>query len=141
MLSTVPAERTWYVRSQARGRSIPSNICTIEEYEWDYGQVQSSALPRHQPSLDISQPLPNEYPDQNESNLNYTTAQPGTSDPVEDITQGLDQPLWVQAPAPLSNLRLEPLGQPHLCQPHLPQPHLAQSEPTISRLKLLVRRS
>ena len=91
MLSTVPAERTWYVRSQARGRSIPSNICTIEDYEWDYGQVQSSALPRHQPSLDISQPLSNEYPDQNESNLNYTNTPPGTSTSVEDITQGIAQ--------------------------------------------------
>jgi hypothetical protein len=79
------------VRSQTRGRGIPSNACAIEDYEWDYGQVQSSALPRHQPSLDISQPLSNEYPDQNESNLNYTNAPPGTSTSIEDITQGIAQ--------------------------------------------------
>jgi hypothetical protein len=84
MLSTVPAEGTWYVRSQARGRSIPSNTCAIEDYEWDYGQVQSSALPRTQPSPDPSQLLPNDYPDQTESN--YTTAPS-----VGGITQGMAQ--------------------------------------------------
>jgi hypothetical protein len=84
MLSTVPAERTWYVRSQARGRSIPSNICAIEDYEWDYGQVQSSALPRNLPSPDLSQSLSNEYPEQTESN--YTT-----TPSVEGITQGIAQ--------------------------------------------------
>jgi hypothetical protein len=89
MLSTVPAERTRYVRSQTRGRGIPSNTCAIEDYEWDYGQVQSSALPRHHPSLDMSQPPPNQYPDQNENS--YTTAPPGISTSVEDITQGIAQ--------------------------------------------------
>jgi hypothetical protein len=84
MLSTVPAERTWYVRSQARGRSTPSNKYAIEDYEWDYGQVQSSALPRTQPSPDLSQPLSNDYPEQTESN--YTTAPS-----IEGITQRIAQ--------------------------------------------------
>jgi hypothetical protein len=84
MLSTVPAERTWYVRSQARGRSIPSNICAIEDYEWDYGQVQSSALPRNLPSPDLPQSLSNEYPEQTEGN--YTT-----TPSVEGVTQGIAQ--------------------------------------------------
>jgi hypothetical protein len=72
MLSTVPAEGTWYVRSQARGRSIPSNTCAIEDYEWDYGQVQSSGVPRTQPSPDPAQLSPGDYHEQTESN--YTTA-------------------------------------------------------------------
>jgi hypothetical protein len=75
------------VKSRGRGRGIPSNTCAIEDYEWDYGQVQSSALPRTQPSLTLSQPSPNQYADQNENN--YTTAPPGTSTSVEDITQGI----------------------------------------------------
>jgi hypothetical protein len=73
------------VRSQARGRGIPSNTCAIEDYEWDYGQVQSSAIPRNQPPLDLPQASPNQYSVQNE----YTTARPGTSTSVDDITQGM----------------------------------------------------
>jgi hypothetical protein len=79
------------VRSQTRGRGIPSNACAIGDYEWDYGQVRSATPPRNQPSLDISQLLSNEYPDQNESNLNYTNAPAGTSTSIEDITQGIAQ--------------------------------------------------
>lgn len=75
------------MRSQGRGRGILSNTRAIEDYEWDYGQVQSSALPRTQPSLDLSQTLPNQYTDQNENN--YTLTRPATSTSIEGIAQGI----------------------------------------------------
>jgi hypothetical protein len=78
------------VRSRARGCGIGSNTCAIEDYEWDYGQVQSQTLPRTRPEVHLSQELPNQYPDQNENN-HYTTAPAGHSTSVEGITQGIAQ--------------------------------------------------
>jgi hypothetical protein len=39
------------VRSQARGRSIPSNTCAIEDYEWDYDQVGNQDYQAPQPVI------------------------------------------------------------------------------------------
>ena len=71
--------------SQARGRKTPSNTYAVDDYVWDYGQIESSATPRNPPPLDLSQASLNQYPDQNE----YTTEQPILSTSLNDITLGM----------------------------------------------------